>query len=216
MMGMVTIEESDDEKSIVTPNARLVFVRDGERWRHRIECGTAEGRRIFAETIEAEPGRDDFRSIASPTFQDLHVHEDGPRLIAMLVGQFGPRHFSATMTVSWLPADAVPRSSAKTTIVVDVADRSRDPARCLASTYRMDSDVGAPTEADEHRACWDLPAPGPGEACVSLMIGRGESKGGRLAIDASGPRSTTVQLNRELLASQSSGRLEYVWSVENA
>lgn len=130
----------------------------------------------------------------------------------MLVGQFGPRHFSATMAVSWLPAEAVPRSSAKTTIVVDVADRSREPARFLASTYRMDSDVGAPTEADEHRASWVLPA--PGEARVSLMIGRGERNGGRLAMDASGPRATTVQLNRELLPSQNSGRLDYVWSVE--
>jgi hypothetical protein len=36
-MGAVTIEESDDERSIVTPNCRLVFRQIGDRWTHGIE-----------------------------------------------------------------------------------------------------------------------------------------------------------------------------------
>ncbi len=133
-MGAVTIEEADGATSIVSPSCRLVFHRLGESWAHSIEIG--RGRATFARSIEPDPDRDDSRNVASPTYQDLHLQADGDDWLALLVGQFGTRQYSASFRVSLRHRDRADVEPT-TKIHVDVADRCRDPGRVMRSSYEV-------------------------------------------------------------------------------
>ena len=97
-MGMVTIEESDDEKSIVTPNLRLRFRWTEDRWTHAIEIGPAPWV-MLAEAVEWSPTGEDSLVARGAVFQEIHFQEHGGDVLALLVGQAGPHHFSASFRV---------------------------------------------------------------------------------------------------------------------
>ncbi len=211
-MGYVTIEESDDEKSIVTPNCRLVFRRIGERWVHSIEVGTGLERCVFAQTVEADPDRDDYRQVVSPTYQDLHFQNDERGTHALLVGQYGPRHFSAAIQVAYRegrrPEDHTP-GPAFTTIEVDVAERCRERIEVLASTYTI------PSSDLRDKGVWEVSAQGwVGQA--ALILNTSQSPEARVVLSQESARTFRVQIVRTLLPSQSGSRLVYRWQVTNA
>ena len=150
---MVTIEESDDERSIVTPDLRLRFRRVGDRWTHSIDIRPGPWQ-TFADAIEWSP--EDQDGPARPTYQELHFQKNSEEAFALLVGQAGPHHFSASFRVrfrSYRHEGSSDQSNmsdhSESQIEIDVADRCRvegllethyilhEPPNC---TYLCDAD----------------------------------------------------------------------------
>ena len=223
-MDAVTIEESDDERSIVTPNCRLSFHRLGERWTHGIQVGPPTDRSIFAEAEEADPDRDDFRRIPSPSFQDLHFQSRGDSVIAMLVGQFGPRHFSATFSVRWYAHDPSVVTRGRdacdaTGIEVDLADRSRQAAEFLSASYA----IFAPASPSASRSEWECVWSEWGSRWrfrgdswngdIGASLNRSDAPGGSVLVADAGPGRSHLRIARTLLPFQANGRLPFAWSV---
>ncbi|MDB5353268.1 MAG: hypothetical protein JWN86_4515 [Planctomycetota bacterium] len=126
---MVTIEESDDEKAIVTPEFRLKFRWLGDRWSHAIET-PADPWITLAESVEWQSPVESPERVVSPTYQELHFQEADDAVIALLVGAAGPHHFSASVHVSWkIGRSPDPYNQGweypTTRMVFDVADRCR-------------------------------------------------------------------------------------------
>lgn len=221
-MGFVTIEESDDEKSIVTPNCRVLFRKAGERWTHAIESGAGSARVMIARSIEADAERDNYRALPSPAFQDLHIQVanslfEGPReldlnpsYVFMLVGQFGPIHFSAAITVGyrpgWQEGDPTPGPQS-TCIEFDIAQRCRERIENLASTYQVWSEF----EQDGLKI-WSAEN---GPELITARLNKGDSPSAETTIDSSDPSRCRVKFVRGLLPFQSNGRLVYRWSVNS-
>lgn len=211
-MAMVTIEESDDEKSIVTPNCRLVFRRIEERWTHAIEAGSGPQSAVFAESVEADAAQDDFRQMASPVYQDLHIHKAELDYVFMLVGQFGPRHFSAAITVRYTPGwnteDRTPGPQS-TELEFDVAQRCRERIEHLASTYRIAGDA----EVEE---CWlRLSRCEKWGEFVQARLNMSDSPMATISVGRLNLQESHVEFARKLLPTQSNGRLVYTWSVDS-
>lgn len=133
-MGELTIEESDEDRSIVTPEFRLRFRRLSDRWNHAIELRNGVGWQAFARSVEAEAEQK--RPMPSPTYQELVIQREGNSIVALLVGSSGSHHYSATMRVSCTPDES--QGVASASIRIDVADRCRSGANALASTYSVD------------------------------------------------------------------------------
>ena len=180
-MGMVTIEESDDEKSIVTPGLRLRFRWVGDRWTHAIDLGPGPelddgwpwsinpkmGQWItIAEAIEWKFSPDEPGKVSSPVFQDLQFHQDENATYALLVGQAGPHHFSASFRV-WDEFEArenrIDISNGLEgyfpSIDIDIADRCALPLVELASTYQIHAPFRCYPIGDMGDAAGCLPLP---------------------------------------------------------
>lgn len=156
-MGPVTIEESDDEKSIVTPELRVRFRRTEDRWVHSIEV-PGDPWLALAESVEWHGASESPGTVLSPTYQEIHFQRDGDAVMALLVGAAGPHHFSASIRASW----KVHRSPEPynggfeypgTRVVFDLADRCRlDPvefeAHYLIHDPPIDLHLGNDREVD--------------------------------------------------------------------
>ena len=210
-MGHVTIEESDEERSIVTPNCRLRFRRIEERWTHQIDLGAES--RPFARTIEADPSRDSHRDMPSPAFQDLHLQDDGDSWLAMLVGQFGPRHFSSTFRVSPQTRSSF-EVSFTTRIEVDVADRFREGARTLRLSYQILSPWSYDDRSsDACNAVWALPGPREDSAPASLSVSVEDCPGASARVEGIEPSGSRARVERPIAAEARTGRLIFSWSI---
>ncbi len=202
-MGMVTIEESADERSIVTPDCRLAFRFETTRWSHRLQIGND----TFARSVEPDPDRDDYRLVASPTYQDLHFQVETERVYALLVGQYGPRHFSASFAVSFIRGDSCEGRGA-TRIEVDVAERCRERIDALASTYLVPS-AGF---SDRHGGSWLLPE-GQGSKVVSLGLFGTQEPPGQIVYNEFSARTLRAQVLRLHPGTPTNNRLIYCWQV---
>ena len=213
MTQSVTVEESDDVRVIGSPNARLTFRFRGGQWNHSLEVGSPGGWTRFFDSVESEPGRDDFRSLPGPVFQDLHIQEIPFGFVAMLVGQFGPRHFSATVEFTSLDDPGEPERGWRrsTNLVVDVAERTRDPAQALASTYAIADSIGVDPESYVREAVWSFGAPWHG--IVVLSPDHSNVPNIQLTIETNGTDRVLARISRELLPFQANGRLAYSWHV---
>jgi len=128
-LNAVTIEESDEARSIVTPDLRLRFRRVGDRWTHAIDIRPGPWLTV-AEAVEWSA--ESPSAIASPTYQELHFQVDGDDVIAFTVGQSGSHHFSATFRVTFrayrtrhFSMDSIVQDRSESRVAVDVADRCR-------------------------------------------------------------------------------------------
>lgn len=147
---MVTIEESDDEKSIVTPDLRLRFTWAQDRWTHAIEAGPGPWK-VIADSVEG----DDLR--IRPAYQEVHFQEEGDDVLALAVGMLGSHLFSASFRVKfWTdrrPVFAPSQDCSKSRIEVDVADRTRatDPVEALYQIHLETASLNLrkPVEGDQ-------------------------------------------------------------------
>ncbi len=197
---MIEVMERDDERSVVSPAARLIFRRVGERWSHAIEVA---GIGIFSESVEADPSRGDPRIVVSPTYQELHLERRGLAVLALLVGQFGPHHFSAAIRVEERDRCGPPGL----TILVDVADRCRGEVAALAATYDvLSASATSLREASDRSISWGLPSGG-----ITLEVDG--DLGSSLAIGESLATAIRTQAIALVVPGRSTHRLAYRWTV---
>jgi hypothetical protein len=165
-MGVVTIEESDDERSIVTPDLRLRFRRCRDRWSHAIEVGPRPWNK-FAQSLESS-----FHaiSLAVPTYQELHFQHDNEDVLALALGRSGTYHFSASFRVRYRLTSSPPRNESRfqerseSRVEVDIAARCRSASMEPQATYLtgrppLDLGLGNPDALErgrEEAGCWRL------------------------------------------------------------
>ncbi len=193
---MTELVTDGDRRILATGSLRLAFHWAGDRWAHSLE-----GRRpddstwLLARTIEGDPARDDPARVVSPAYQQLEFQADGPRWLALLVGQSGPHHFSAVF--------AVEEASDRSRISIDVADRCRKPVEALACTYQVEAPVEDIAAADPGSMAWDV-----GGARLTLAAEPpalvGTAEGGRLG--------TMAQALAGLSTDGPTRRCVYSWS----
>ena len=175
-MSAVTIEESEDERSIVTPDLRLRFRKRGDRWTHAIDLGPGPWQTL-ADSLDATG--EDLDDVARPVFQDLHFQHEQDAVVALAIGQSGAHHFSASFRVSFRayrvshPTSAtILQDRSESEVLIDVADRCRAVGKKeshylvrkpMSHTFLGDSrDQDQPTGySTEWRAClvWETDRP---------------------------------------------------------
>jgi hypothetical protein len=182
---------------IATAALRLKFLWMKDRWVHHIEVkGPGEWTDV-AHPLESDPGRDDPRRVVSPTYQQIELPGGSDPPTVMLLGQFGPHHFSAVFAI---------REAARWSEVhVDVADRCRAPVEVLASTYLLSLPAGTLVDAAADRIEWAIDP--PQAATLRLEAGRGVL----LSLAESGRQGMTAQAHTRVDAKQNTHRLTYSW-----
>jgi hypothetical protein len=117
---------------VVSGRLRIAFERRGDRWGHRVEWRTDEGRFVpLLETIEGSP-RDEGEP--SPPMQEVAVHEAlGGIDVALGIGMSGRNHCSIECT----PADRAHGHPADYSLAFNLAFRLRDRVPEIRSSYRL-------------------------------------------------------------------------------
>ena len=219
---MIAIEEGEDERSIVTPCCRLVFRRDGERWTHSL-ISLPTGERLL-ESLESDPDRDDPMRVISPSFQDLHFQDSREGLVlAMLVGQSGPHHFSAVFQVEMVEGpivDGVPvRPGSNCQISADVAVRSRSAFESLTSTYSVSGADACSERIEKRIAIWRFAAGDLGVVVGSNLVPAGrfpnDTPAAILSIVDQGEGKYQASLGARLQPSESTKRYGYFFMYSN-
>jgi hypothetical protein len=180
--------------SIRTPNLRLEFQSTPAGWMHWIEVRTNSEWVEVARSVERDPELGDARRVVSPTYQDIEFQDGTDHLGTLLLGQFGPHHFSAVCAV-WQRENAVG-------IDVDVADRCRTAVDLLACTYRLPFQDKATIAVSEERVAWLHPA---GEL---VLEGLGST---RVAVLGSETLGTAVQVSPQINQADLTHRCIYRW-----
>src|SRR4051812_13818211 len=101
-------------RTIWTERVQLHFQWGGDRWHHAISVRSEGEWNLVAYSNEHREGFDPPGKLTCPAYQQFHYQEAEGRSIALLVGQSGPHHLSASFEVEESPAIS--------RIVVDVAD----------------------------------------------------------------------------------------------
>ncbi len=136
---MIEIQRSSGYEAIVTSCLELRFEWLADHWKHEFvstgHCCSIP--RVWS--LEGGHSLDDPTRVSGPMYQQLDVKRDPDSGVvrALLVGQAGPHHFSASFTVE--------EQSDGVAIDIDVADRCASPVEALAATYLIES-----SEADLH------------------------------------------------------------------
>lgn len=201
---MVEIEEGEDVRAIVTPDLRLIFRWLGDRWTHALEVRAGAGWLAFAEAIEADTEGQDAAGMASPTFQEIQWRREEHSAFALLVGCFGPHHYSAVFRVF------DPRIKGGRSVVhADIADRCPSRVDPLASTYRVLSPPSTLSGSDSHLAIWSLPE---GVSSVILGCSEPEDSPARIELAEAGRARTLARIEAPMNQSGATRRLCYWWS----
>ena len=129
---MPEIEISSGHQAIITSCFQFRFEWMSDRWKQEVvslgSCASIP--RIWS--LEGVHSPDDPTRVSGPIYQQIDVqHESDGVVRALLVGQSGPHHFSAAVSVEEKPDGAV--------VDIDVADRCRSPVEALAATYLIES-----------------------------------------------------------------------------
>lgn len=191
---MIRLEQSEHAGAIVLSGFRLAFAWTGDRWTHWIELGDVPRR--AASAVEGGEADDPAR-VVSPAYQQLHFQAGGPGepALALLVGQSGRHHFSAAFAVKEMGGEAVE-------VVVDVADRCREPIEALACTYRVDLPSGDLVAADPVRAEWSISG---GRLAFEAM------PPGRIGLAEAGRSATHVQAEARIDPDARTQRCVFLW-----
>jgi hypothetical protein len=204
---MTDFEEGQDERAIVAPHLRVVFRRAGNRWTHTVDIRGPGPWSTLAEAVEWDPTRADPTRVVSPVFQEVHFQRDGEDALALLVGQSGSHHFSASFRVLQdLDGAEYPRSR----VEVDVADRCRSGLTALASTYRVDGAVaGLLLGPGNASYVWEPNCAGSYDACLRMLPG--VAIPARIAL-TEGHRGWQAQVEAEIDPTSKTQRFRYEWS----
>jgi hypothetical protein len=137
----------DDRRLVLADRrfgVRLAFERWYDVWCHTLGAlinprDPLNDQGDFATALgsaEARPEAPPDSVPPSPSYQELHHDPDQDPRQVLLVGKFGPHHYSAVFALREEVADSGARSLL---LDVDVADRCRTPAPVLACTYAVRS-----------------------------------------------------------------------------
>jgi hypothetical protein len=199
-----------DRRMIVAGAFRLAFSWTGDRWAHSLEHqGPGKtSHRVLAISVEGDPARDDPTRVVSPAYQDLQFQEKGSTMLALLVGQSGPHHFSAVFDleeqVGEKPAGwPHERRPLTIEIKIDVADRCRGPVDALAATYTVDARSGDLAHAHSSVCAWDF---GPDRLVFEAI------DPARVSLAEAGRRATLIQALAGDEKNSSTQRFLYQWS----
>jgi len=129
---MIEIQQSSGHEAIITSCLQLRFEWMSDHWKHEIvstgHCASIP--RVWS--LEGGHALDDPTRVSGPMYQQIDVRRDPSGIArALLVGQAGPHHFSASFTVKE-EADGV-------LIDVEVADRCPEKVEALAVTYLIEA-----------------------------------------------------------------------------
>jgi hypothetical protein len=190
---MAQTVQTDDALVIDAPPVRLSFRWDGLRWTHELfAAGT-----LLARSVEWEPGRDDPSTVVSPSFQQISAQNGPEGARALLVGQWGRHHGSAVFDLT--------EDATGVAIEGDVAVRTREGLRSLASTYTVHRSSGDLVDAGPGGILWALDDPPGGvlrfEPVAPARVGLAEA----------GRRLTRAQALGEVVPGAATQRLRYRW-----
>lgn len=142
-----SIADESRDHAIGSGRFRLWLSRLDDRWAHGLEL---DGRAIVRaiEPVADEPDR-----FAAPIFQQASLRAGEADSLALLVGQAGPRHSSASMLVESL-------DDGSTLVTIDLAVRSTRnqgvEAASPASVYLVEATSSELIEAADSRFVWAL------------------------------------------------------------
>lgn len=220
--GVVIVDDGDGPR-IETPELRLVFRRPADRWTHALLVGPcerpADGWAVFTEPIEWYEALEDPAHVVGPVYQDLQVSADGAGARVLAVGQAGPHHFSAAVSVtrSWSGPNKADRVHATTRVEFDVADRCRGVVKALEANYRVHYPpalylIGHDARPWCERLVWETSAERDYDASVQGMTG---SEGAsRIALESPRPdgRPERIRVAAAELNPGGTNRLRYAWT----
>src|SRR4051794_35617311 len=90
-------EESPDRIHWISSEShRIGFQWTGDRWAHSIWIRTGGDWIRVASSLEHDPSPSSPGRVGCPAYQQFHYQEGASGAVAMLVGQAGPHHFSAS------------------------------------------------------------------------------------------------------------------------
>lgn len=123
---------TSSEVAIVSGRLRAVFDRRDDRWGHRVEWCSEDGRALpLLKSVDGSPHDDE---LPSPPLQELHVQQIAPGVEAALgVGASGRNHWSVSLTPDSGP-DERPMSDV---LRFSLACRLRENVPQLLCTYRL-------------------------------------------------------------------------------
>jgi hypothetical protein len=209
----ITIEESDDERSIVTPDLRLRFRWLGDRWTHAIDIRPGPWTTL-ASAIERA---DHWTPV--PTYQELHFQGEGEEILALGVGRDGAHHFSASFRVSYTARRVyhddlrIVADTSLSRVEIDVADRcraesDRPEARYSVHSPPVRSRLGESSEGEESFHAWEAAIRNSCDVFVSALSEPADTR--VLALDRGGDGwSVRVTPVNKVVAG--TNRFAYAW-----
>lgn len=205
-------EESDDRVVVRGPEARMTFLRLGDRWIHHLSFGRLQSNapnadadaEELASTEESDPRQDDPARVVSPVYQELHRHtfagDAGRGVCLLLTGKLFHHHFSAVVTI----ADDPDRAGG-VIVDFDVADRCRAEVATLAATYLVRLGSSGLRDAGAHAIAWT------GDRLGDGLLTMEPDAGATLALAEAGRRCTRAQALAKLEPGSFTHRLRYRW-----
>src|SRR4051812_43482649 len=139
-------------RTIRTARLQLSFCWGIDRWHHEVSVRSGAKWLRVAGSSELGPAPDRPGRVSCPAYQQFHYQDGDGRGFALLVGQSGLHHFSASFEVEDGPAASQIR--------VDVADRVRVDDPWLACTYLAFRTPFAMTVDAPARIAWEIPEAG--------------------------------------------------------
>jgi hypothetical protein len=198
---MVEIEQSSGYEAILTSCLELRFVWMSDHWKHEFVSTGQYSANPRVWSLEGGHALDDPTRVSGPMYQQLDVNRDPSGIVrALLIGQAGPHHFSASFTVEEEP-DGV-------AILVDVADRCSSKVEALAATYLIDSSEAELQNSDGPTTLtWRNPN--------SRLVFEAESPA-RVAATESIHGSIRIQALAAIDPSEKTHRFRYSWRWHNS
>ena len=203
-------EETDDRVMVRGPEARVSFLRLGDRWIHHLSFGRLgpehpdDAPEELASSEETDPRQDDPARVVSPVYQELHRHtfagDEGRGVCLLLTGKLFHHHFSAVVTIS-----DDPERAGGVIVDFDVADRCRAEVASLAATYLVRLGSSELRDAGAHAIAWADDRLGTGALKLE------SDAGATLALAEAGRRCTRAQALARLEDGSFTHRLRYRW-----
>ena len=192
------IADESRSHSLGSSALRLTLDWRDDRWSHGLELGRASIVRAIEPTVDDESNR-----FAFPVFQQasLSAEDDFANdFLALLVGQHGRRHASASFLVDQIDAGRL-------VVAVDLALRGTEPFS-LACTYLVEASSSELIEADGSRIVW---SPRGGEGRLILEATSDDLSTTTLALAEAGRRATLVQAIARFDPRSLTQRSRYRW-----
>lgn len=202
-------EGSEVSRAIIGRDIRLVFTFTDDRWSHIVladRLGVLPHALLASHDDDSEEPTDDSTPVR-PVYQQLHFQPTDDGFLALLVGQSGHEHFSASIHF-------VESEDGTTHIDFDIAGRrTRDPAGApgLAPTYVVNLPLVAIEEASHRLVRWV-----GGDPRGHLMIGTVEAEPNAtiVLVSEAGRRGSLVQIYTPGEPVAGARRCRYCWTWE--
>jgi hypothetical protein len=186
---------------VQAPGLCLAFQWTIDRWGHFLELGALPHPSRAAETVEADPLQEDPLRVVSPAYQQIQFQQDPQGVYALLVGQAGAHHFSASFRVTAVEEEV--------SIEVDVADRAHGKDAVLACSYLVHLPCSSLVDASPAAIVWEPRGRNEGRMSVSSR-GLVEHPT-ELALVEAGHRAAYVQALAPTVSGAATQRCRFCW-----